>query len=62
VRILANIESIMGKMEQDGHMNSLYETLENILRKETDFAVKGEVRRIEEVEAEVAWLGFEVVG
>ena len=62
MRILANIESIMGKMEQDGHMNSLYETLENILRKETDFAVKGEVRRIEEVEAEVAWLGFEVVG
>jgi hypothetical protein len=62
VRILANIESIMGKMEQDGHMNSLYETLENILRKETDFAVKGEVRRIEEVEAEVAWLGFEVAG
>ncbi len=43
-------------------MNSLYETLENILRKETDFAVKGEVRRIEEVEAEVAWLGFEVAG
>jgi hypothetical protein len=62
VRILGNIESILGKMEQDGHMVCLYDTLENILRKETDFAVKGKVNRAEEAEAEVARIGFEVIG
>ncbi len=49
-------------MEQDGHMVCLYDTLENILRKETDFAVKGKVNRAEEAEAEVARIGFEVIG
>ncbi len=31
------------------------------MRKETEFAIKGKVRRVEEIEIEVARVGFEVV-
>ena len=42
-------------------MVGLYETLENILRKETDFAVKGKFKRVVKIEAEITWTWFEVV-
>jgi hypothetical protein len=31
------------------------------MRKETEFAIKGKVRRVKEAKIEVAWVGFEVV-
>ena len=58
---MSNIESIFGKMEQDGNLGCLYEALEGIMRKETEFAIKGKVRRVKEAKIEVAWVGFEVV-
>ncbi len=62
VRILGNIESIFGKMEQDGYLGGLYDSLEMIMRKETEFAVKGEIKRVEKIEVKVTRIGFEVIG
>lgn len=62
VKVLGNIESILGKMEQDGHLEGLYQSMETILRKETDFAIKGELNRAEENEAEIAWTGSQGAG
>jgi hypothetical protein len=31
------------------------------MRKETEYTIKGEVIRVEEIEIKVAWIGFEII-